>query len=499
MLSYLRRLIEPDDDGAAEEPVIEADNSYLFGSHDDSENVLGYTELVDRGGGNDDDISLLIHAETQDGDDSDDDDRAEDESSDDGGDWAFAEDSGAEDQWFSDEEDEQNGAFAPLYEYQFQKIDDRLYAVRPLGRTDCTVIIARDDHPLINYVERLAEDERIEMRALLAREPVTFEQLQREYEGRLPGCLRAFTSNVLLRPVRYRLFYAKDDQCDDDADIENYERDGAVHISRAYRRPSRASVLLDETPSGVDPGDGYPSAQDSPLFVLGDLDPDAEKRAATLVDIANGHADESDLERFEMRHNDGNLMPFSSSKPTAAPPRNGEANAFTDPSPVHAGDPHRWIVVKMHYYVMYKAFTESCSRSGSLERMITEAQQRAGALGYAFGSPPPSGEEHYTPRQERAVVERMLEMSIGERAAENNVEARRVAVEQCARELGDRVADLMQLGVELRDSKNEEIRERAGALLDLAKRARDSAQALTDAQRARLDDRFVGEGADKSA
>lgn len=498
MWSFVRRLIEADDDSAADYeadlPAVERDLSPLFGGggdgDDEPERALGYTEMVDLQA--DDDISLLVHAEQQDDDDA----AAEDTEDEDSGHWAFEDDSGAEDQWFSDEEDEDdNGSFAPRYEYQFQKLDDRMYAVRALGRSDSTVIVAREDHPLINYVKRLAEDERIEMRALLAAEPVTFQQLQNDYAGRLPGCLRAFNCNVLLRHARYRLYHASDDDLDDDLD-DKYELDGALHISRAYRRPSATSTVIDETPNGLDPGDGYPGASESPLFVLGDLDPDAEKRAATLVDIANGVVDESELERFEMRHNDGNLMTFSSSKPTA----DETDGAFTDPSPVHPTDPLRWLVVKMHYYVMFKAFTASCARSGALERMIIEAQQRAGPLGYAFGSPPKSsGETYYTPHQEHAVVDRMLEMSIGERAAENAVEARRVAVEQCTRELGDCVPDLMAINLELSNSRNEEMRERVGVLLDLAKRARDAGEQLNEAHKARLDDRFVGKGADKNA
>ncbi len=518
MLSLFRQLFDPDDEfdddeaAAARSIHAERDRSPLFGDGgtdddgdgQDIEAPASYVEMR-RAASDDeyDDISLLLRAESRgelsdaehDGDDEAYADESQSESSD-AGEWAFADDSGAEDQWFSDEE--QDDAFVPHYEYQFQCIDDhRLYAVRPLGRSDATVVIAREDHPLINYVERLAEDERIEMRALLAHEPVTVEQLNRQYQGKLPGCLRAFNCNVLLRPVRYRLFHAPGD---DDIDDAEYERDGAVHISRAYRRPSRSSELIDETPQGLDPGDGYPSAHDTPLFVLGDLDPDAERRAATLVDIANGVADESELDRFEMRHNDGHMMQFSASKPTAAAAVASSSNAFTDPSPVHPDAQLRWFVVKMHYYVMYKAFTASCARSGSLQRMINEAQQRAGALGYAFGSPPTAtSEQYYTPQQERAVIERMFEMSIAERATETNVETRRLAAEQCARELGDCVDDLVALGLELRDTKNEELRERAGALLDLAKRARDASEQLNDARNERLDDRFASKGADKNA
>lgn len=272
--------------------------------------------------------------------------------------------------------------------YEYAALEPGVYLVRVAESRERFSVIVRRSHPLFQFVKSLQENERTALRRAFGTQAASASD-----PGGVPGVVAHFVAAKLNDPPRFQ-FYDSDQ-------IEECE------------------PIVDESSSEIDVPPQYRREPAAELFTLDEVDVEYDERLKTLFDLKHGFAPVEMLSQFDFSHNIGNAQPH--------------------PAPAFSSETD-WFAVKMHYYAMYKAFTELHDRSYTL--LMDLVNRRASSTDMNFMFIRSSEGVQYSPEQERAVVERIIEHAQTHSTAENSRARQRTRVAQIAARLVTRNVEL---------------------------------------------------------
>lgn len=267
-------------------------------------------------------------------------------------------DDGAEDFYGLDDVSDSDSEFESDYsnedelsygagEYTYTPVENGLFFLQHEYTGDKILVLARETHPLCRFVRAMQHNEKLEINRVLGT-LVNADEEGTESE-KVPGFVAEFVATKLHREPRFASRQIVDDNC-------------------------------------ATPTEGTEFAQFSELAISdADVDVEHAQKLQTLMDINSGAAPIEAMQRFELSHNAGNMKKIEQ-----------ETSGL-------------WYVVKTHYYAMWRSFERLHSNDSfafmNLHKRMTETSDNS----YLFPVPE-ALVGNYTPKQEKQILENMLEV-----------------------------------------------------------------------------------------
>ena len=302
--------------------------------------------------------------------------------------------------------------------YEFSLLEDGLYLLRVAGSHKKFVVLTRKDHPLVSFTKTLSYNKLVALRALFHHAPAEYRDLE---DGCIPGVLTQLVTEKLYRAPK---FLVRDSQTSQDVIVDSLPENAIV--------PAR--------PEGIDL-DSPSDNERVELFLMDPLDTDYHEKKETLIQVQSGQLSAENLNYYDAEREEDNLRPFSAMGYRGIYP-NSESATFTGQSPIQ-NDGVRWYTISMHYYSMYRAFMAFHDQSQSALQTLLKRRSEVRELDYCFGP-----HEKYTPQQEHAVIERIVEHTQHSATADTAVAVRVDELKKLASQLVDAVEDLKELKVQ---------------------------------------------------